>query len=73
MQTKLLRVLIRKARHVYVDALTAGDAIPVRVYKSDLLAQLPQDPAAECGLWADEHHDGMLFVHPDHTNSDITT
>ena len=57
--------LIRKARHVYMDALAAPDTIPVRVYQNDVLDMLSRDPTGTA-FEANLHFDGTLYIHPAH-------
>ena len=55
--------LIRKARHVYMDALAQHDVIGVRVYKNDVLEMLRQNPTGTA-FEANLNADGTLYIHP---------
>ena len=55
--------LVRKARHVYMDALSAHDVMAVRVYKNDVLALLREGPA-NTAFEAHLDDDGTLYIHP---------
>jgi hypothetical protein len=55
--------LIRKARHVYMDALAAHDTVEVRVYKNDVLELLRQNLTGTA-FEANLHPDGTLYIHP---------
>jgi hypothetical protein len=57
-----LSILVRRARHVYMDTLSRDDVLMVRVYKNDILKLLAECPD-NTGFDA-ELVDGTLYIHP---------